>query len=539
MYKALIVDDENIELQAIRYIIERDCPQIAVLGEAAHGEMAVKIAAAQNPDIILMDIRMPGMNGIEATRVIKAAKPDVRVVFLTAFDEFKYAQEALSLGVEEYLLKPVRPQELARILEKLAAEIQAERQREAEDLLLRKKLDDTMPFIKMLFVQDLITGNIEESGQARERAEFLGLTMKAGMVMIVDIDRFRQITRSDSETRKQILKQQVYEVIKQTVAGDSLVLPLERDSVIVLLGVSCQNQDSMAKHYALQVAQEIRGSILHKLKITVTIGIGRTYDEIRDMQKSYIEATSALRQSFFLGQNQIIHVDDIPYLTVGPFTYPFQYEKDLLEKIRCADKKGARAALEALLGKIFSSNSSIEVLKACALEILVLMSRSAVEGGASLEELTLLNYNNINELSECANQGILTKWMVDFLNRYMDKIQENQVNQIQVIINKACKYIEDQCNHALSLEEVAGVVHLSPFYFSRLFKKETGCKFIEFVTRCRMEKAKVLLARPDNNVVLIARQLGYNDPSYFCKVFRQEVGFSPNRYRQRILDLSE
>ncbi len=533
MYTLLIVDDEQLERQALHFIVAQKCPDIKVIGETGDGKSAVQIAAAQRPDIVLMDIRMPEMNGLEAAKRIRALSPDTIIIMLTAFDEFSYAKQALTIGVVEYLLKPVRPDDIMHTLELTIQKVDELKRKKQEEASLRKSVEDAIPFIQMSFVYDLISGNIKEMEHFQERSRFLGMNIDPGVVLVIDVDNFKQLTSSDSELEKQMIKQKIYKLIC-SVAGDyALVTPFGSDNLIVLLGFAEESEEEI-KSNAQKIAVDIQECIAQAMNISITIGIGRYYSDPREIHKSYLEALHAQQQRFYLGDSQIIHVEDVPYLTTGPFNYPFHYERNVLDKVRCGDRKQAKEALHELLDGIFASKANMDTIKACGLELLIVLSRSAVEGGANVEHLTLLNLNCINHLHECNNKTQVEAWMFASLDHFMDNMLENRSSMNLRVINKACDYIMKNYHKNISLEEVAQTVHLSPFYFSRLFKQEKGFNFVDFLTKVRIEKAKQMLQNPDLTAVRIAAEVGYQDASYFSRVFRQTMGMTPNQYRNEI-----
>jgi two-component system response regulator YesN len=534
MYTLLIADDEQLERQALHFIIKQKCPNIKVIGETGDGKSAVRIAEIERPDIVLMDIRMPEMNGLEAAKRIRTLLPDTVIIMLTAFDEFSYAKQALTIGVVEYLLKPVRPDDIMHTLELTIEKVDEIKRKKQEEASLRKSVEEAIPFIQMSFVYDLITGNIKDLEHFQERSRFLGMTVEPGVVLVVDIDNFKQLTSRDSELEKQMIKQKIYKLICGVAGNYALVTPFGSDNLIVLLGFAEIENTEVIKNNVQFIASNIQKCIAEEMHISITIGIGRYYSDPREIHKSYLEALHAQRQRFYLGDSQIIHVEDVPYLSTGPFNYPFHYERTVLDKVRCGDRKQAKEALHELLDGIFASKAGMDTIKACVLELLIVLSRSAVEGGANLEQLTLLNLNCINHLHECSNKSQVEAWMFESLDHFMDNMLENRSSMNLRVINKACDYIVKNYHRNISLEEVAQTVHLSPFYFSRLFKQEKGYNFVDFLTKVRIDKAKKMLQNPDFTAVRIAAEVGYQDASYFSRVFRQTMGMTPNQYRNEI-----
>lgn len=532
MYTLLIADDEQLERQALQFIVEKNCPELQIIAETGDGKSAVAISLEQKPDIVLMDIRMPELNGLEAARAIKAALPDTIIVMLTAFDEFNYAKEALSLGAAEYLLKPLRPKDLLDTL-RLAVEKVVERKRkQQEEAEIRKNLEQAMPFIKNSFIHDVVSGKVTDLNNFRDRAGFLGIRADSGVILVANIDNFKQLTRRASELEKQIVKQRVYQQVCEIAGKDVLVVPFGGDEIILYIGYEGESEREQVEGQVRDMAARIRDGII-KLGISITVGIGRYYTDPLQIHKSYLEAVSAQQQKFYIGDNQVIHIDDVPHLNVAPFRYPFKYERNLLDKVRCGERQQAKEILKELLQEVFAAKVSIETVKACVLELLIVLSRAAVEGGANLEKLTLLNFNCINHLIYCSDREEVHRWLLNSLDQFMDNMLENRSSMNVRLINKACAYITENFHKSISLDEVAHIVHLSPYYFSRIFKAEKGCNFVEFLTKVRIDKAKLMLQDPEQTVIRVAAESGYQDASYFCRVFRQEVGVTPNQYRAK------
>ncbi len=535
MYRLLIVEDEQLERQAIRYIVEKYCTDIGIIGETGDGDSAVEIAVREQPDIIVMDIRIPGINGLEAIKRIKRFTPECAIIILTAFDEFNYAREAVTLGAAEYLLKPVRPEELARVLQQVVGQLKISDEKKTEEAQLRQYLNGAMPFIQMSFAHDLLSGYFDDLALLRQRAAFLGLRTDPGLVIVLGVDQFNLLALDEDELKKQVMKQKIYRSVCEAVGAEALVTPFANDKIIVILGVERGKSRQEVKDKARGAAEKIRERLMAELHQTATVGVGCYHEDARDIYKSYSEAMRAYQQSFFFGTDQLLFFDELPASNFGPFAYPFQNERAVLEQVRCGYRETAKEKLSSLLEQIFRDNTTIETAKACALELLIVLSRAAVEGGGSIEKMTLQNFALINRLAECQNHGQVCGLLMSSLDEHMNNMIETRNTVNGRVINRACNFIADNCNRNLTLEEVAHNVHLSPFYFSKVFKKEKGCNFVDFLTRTRVERSKKLLRDPDLSVVRIAQESGYQDASYFCKVFRHEEGMTPNEYRKKYL----
>jgi two-component system response regulator YesN len=213
--------------------------------------------------------------------------------------------------------------------------------------------------------------------------------------------------------------------------------------------------------------------------------------------------------------------------------YPIEKERELLSRVRMGDRLGAKEILNNLLGDIFfKSAGHPEVIKARILELVVVLSRAAVEGGAGLERLLGLNFYYLQELYSIDSLDELSHWIVKALDGFIDAVYDIRDFKNFRVIKQTVDYIEQNYNRDLSIEEIAGAVHLSPFYLSRLFKQEMDSTLVECLSRVRIEKARQILKQTSRSITQVALEVGYNDSSYFSKVFKKYTGTTPNRFRQ-------
>jgi len=215
--------------------------------------------------------------------------------------------------------------------------------------------------------------------------------------------------------------------------------------------------------------------------------------------------------------------------------YPLQTEKELLGSVRLGDRTKARELLNDMLGEIFLYNAGdLNVVKARVLELVVVLSRAAVEGGGRLENMLGLNYELTSELYSIESFEGVCMWITRTLDSMMDKVYETRNVKNAETMSRVMNFMRANYAQPLTLESVSKQVFLSPFYLSHLFSDELGITFIEYLTRIRMEQAKHLLADPTLSIQAVANQVGYDDASYFSKVFKKSNGVTPNAYRKNL-----
>lgn len=212
--------------------------------------------------------------------------------------------------------------------------------------------------------------------------------------------------------------------------------------------------------------------------------------------------------------------------------YPFEKEKELLASIALGDKESSQEILNEILGHIFfSSGGDFDTIKARVLELIVLLSRASMEGGADVEEIFGLNYQYLNAINNFKTVEELSFWLSKIMKRFTDCVfLLKDIKHVDVIY-KAINYINANYMNKINLEEVADHVYLNSSYFSKVFKDDMKCNFNTYVNKVRVEKSKELLLNEDINLVDISNLVGYEDQSYFSKVFKRIVGVTPGRYR--------
>jgi two-component system response regulator YesN len=536
LYKILIADDEYLERKALGIILEDKVQlnEIEIVGFAANGNEVVKMAREREPDIIFMDIKMLGLNGLNAIKMIKEYLYDVKFVILTAYDEFDYAHKALELNIDEYLLKPVRPDKIREVVENLIKEIEISRKEEEMKQDIKEKLNMVLPYIKMSFVFDLIFLNIDTIEEIKSRTQFFDIEDMPSAVMIADIDKFARTTSGENEVQRQLMKKEVFSVIKNF--GEKypslMVVPMSSDKIVILYFGGNIYKNRQIKNWLRQIGEEMCEEVNNKTDFTITIGIGSYYDDPRKVDRSYHEAIAAVKDSLISGVNSTIHWEDIKSKDFADISYPYEIETKLVEKLKSRKTKQIPEIVDTLFKSwCISDDFDFNLSKSRMLELLGVLSRSAVEVGANFKDISPLNYKYTQKLFKVSTPEEMKDWLKSLLLKLSDQIDHFSDDFKDNIIYDGIKFIQSNYEKDITLTEAAEASNLSVHYFSRLFKKEMGITFKEYLTKLRMEDAKRKLKNRDANISRIAKEIGYRNPSYFSKVFKEYEGKSPSEYR--------
>jgi len=536
LYKILIADDEYLERKALGIILEDKIQlnEIEIVGFAENGNEVVRMAREREPDIIFMDIKMLGLNGLNAIKMIKEDLHDVRFVILTAYDEFDYVHKALKLNIDEYLLKPVRPQKIKEVVERLIEEIKISEEEEELKKNIKEKLNMVLPYIKMSFVFDLIFLNIDTLDEIKSRTQFFDIEEMPSAVMIADIDKFARTTSGENEVKRQLMKKEVFSVIKEfgEIYPSLMVVPMSSDKIVILYFGGEKYQNKHIKNWLRQVGEKMCEEVKEKTDFTITVGIGRYYNDPRMVDRSYHEAVAAIKDSLLTGVNSTIHWDDIQSKDFADIGYPYEIEIKLVEKLKSHKNEQLPGIVDTLFKSWrISDDFDFNLSKSRMLELLGVLSRAAVEVGADFKDISPVNYEYTQKLFKVSTPEEMQDWLKDLLEKLSEQIDNFSEELKDNIIFDGLKFIQSNYEKDITLCEAAEAANLSIHYFSRLFKKEMGITFKEYLTKLRMEDAKRKLRNRDANISRIAREIGYRNPSYFSKVFKEYEGKSPSEYR--------
>lgn len=518
-YRLLICEDESLEREVISIIISRARLPLEIVGEAENGLEAVRKARETKPDIILMDIKMPGLDGLSAAAQIREKDGKCKIIIITAYDEFDYAQEALRLGAVDYLLKPVRPEELVTVMQKVINALDKEKEKANKEQELRESIKKAAKFLRAGFFSGLLLGAFENEKVIEVQAEILGLKQIPRGILVIEPDV------DVSDTTSEFDRYEVYRVVEQVMSPyeNSIVLLLGEDIVV---GTDLQRD-------LKELGENLRCAVEETLECTVTIGIGKISSG-GDLPHLFKEAQLAARLGkFFLGGNRVVVLDEMEDLLHHHGGYDFEKEQKLLEQVRLGQRAEAAKTLEELLQEMLSFGyNSITLCQMRLAEILVLVWRAAKQAGYIGKNDFHLQYSYLQRLGRCQTPAELRQWCKNLLEDIL--VSQDKGHTPKALIRQIIKYIHDNYAKELSLQDIARQIYLSPDYFSRLFKKEVGCTYAEYLTKVRVETAKSLLSNPGLSIAEVARKVGYHDPNYFSRVFRKVVGVSPSDYRQAL-----
>ncbi|MWC28858.1 response regulator [Paenibacillus sp. MMS18-CY102] len=512
MLKLLIVDDEPLEREGLQAILHHGIPE-SHIELARNGAMAVEVARSFEPDIILMDIKMPGMSGLEAVAIIKKAQPAMKFIMVSAYEAFDYARQAMKLGVSDYLLKPSKASEIVAVVRHATEKLLQERALEKQIQQERQTLHRVMPLIECDVVTGLLYDHVHEI-HIEEMLAMLGSdnTKEAFVLLVVLGD-------CSAEAAYSAIKRRMRELgcgWVGAMTGRQVPIVIFRQ-----LGVSFRAQASSLVQQMLTLQQRAIGT-------DGFVGIGNPYGSLNDIRHSFREALLATADASLLARHRFYADMDLrqPASSIGGLDR-IRVDKETVERIRLGQWEGIRQSVSRLIDGFEHSGASLVACGQAVLEQLWIVYRTAMELGVEADR-PLFSFQARQYYQMRSEAQSVLDQLIESFTRHRSKLEPDIIGEIK-------QYIAEHSQEEISLETIAKRVQLSPHYISKMFKEQLGINYIDFLTECRINKAKALMLNPQLSMKEITFEVGYNDPNYFSKVFKKICGASPSEYRKMVL----
>ena len=531
MYKVFLVEDEIVVREGIRNNIPWDKTPYSLAGEASDGEMALAMIQDIKPDILITDIRMPFIDGLSLSRIVKKTLPWIKIVIISGHDEFEYAREALSLGVEEYLLKPVSSQEMLKTLDKIAGRIDEEKEKLLSIENLKAQVRSSSDILRDKWLSDFVNGRIPATEAIERGREFnfdlLARSYITAVIVIVPGEKGEQF-----EPLKKILQ-----TIMEQYAGSFWFAEHEKQFVLLIKEMpveSIPGKVSQLEETVYTIAQAFKYEAERNTGCKIMVGIGPPVERIGEVIKSYQSALQTAEYGVSHGLAQIADSKQFPSADKEIFDlsgFPDINGDMFLTRLRYAAKKDIDDIVKEYT-KILESNFDEMSAYFILGEIIVAAARIVEELDGSLKEIVPFSLEKGIIRSLVASRDVFIDSLRLLIAAVIEFRDSHTGGRYRSVILKAREYIDRNfASGDISLYSTASYVGISPNHLSTVFAQETGENFIDYLTRIRLEKAKHLLQNTAMKSAEIAFEIGFNDPHYFSYIFKKNTGLSPRDYR--------
>lgn len=529
MYTILLVDDERLELEALRNHINWDSMEVKVIGTAKNGKEALKFVEEFHPDIVLTDVKMPVMDGLEFARLARNIDKSLKIVFLSGYDDFKFIKAAMMVDAMDYLLKPVDIKELSALIDKIRAKFEKER------LASQSVKSNIEKYLKGLILES----NISLKKQFSDKLQLLisdsrGSFCSSYSMFSVNIDNFTEYSVKNGEYNTQLLSSNVYDFLSEaieTYIDNGILIHIKYGQYCILFYDILHIKDGLSFLY-----KYIQTNLRTSFGISVTICVSDKSKDIFLLDELYQDLDRIYDLKFYYGNGKILSAKDCLENNFDNAGYILpDMENDLYSAIYAMDMQAARTIIDNFVNKIVHDKPSKQPVCKYIFDIANSVYQNIVKNDSVL--------NSIYDIDTLYNNLVLYKETLEGLQRYalgkleviIDHLIEKNRDSKQQIVNNIIQIIEKSYYKPLTVEDISKQVYLTPNYLRTIFKEKTGETILDYITRFRISRATELLHDKSLKIHEISVMVGYENISYFCSLFNKFKGVTPNEYRKKLL----
>lgn len=528
MYKIMLADDEGIVIDSLRFIIEKEFGSTCEIQFAKTGRSVIELAESFRPDIAIMDIQMPGINGIEAMKEIRKTNPKVIFIVMSAYDKFDYAQEAIKLGVFEYITKPMEKNKIVDVLKRAMSIVDSERERRSNDLMIREKLETVVPILESGLIYEILLQEhfVEDIENYRT---MLGIHENYAYMMTLVYGDDQEGNHMTNAVGSSVKMQNYYQAVRTELKNrfHCIVGAVMANKIAVLVPCDEPVMDYAGRSELIEKARELVHDMKRRFSISFRIGISRI-KELQDMTNAYSESVNSL----IITDGSVAHADDLPIGCDYEQNYPVNLEKQLFAEVEKGNLDQAVAAARSFFDWMITAHKdSVMDIRLKCLEFVLWAEHIAYEKGGMTYQFNARS-DYLTTIMNLEDYEQMKQWFVDKVAQACRNVSSKCEQTSSGILDVAKEYIRNNYHKQISLDDVSFYVNISPYYFSRIFKEGTGENFIEYLTSVRMEKAKELLGNGEYSMKEIGVMVGFSDPNYFSRSFKKNVGVTPTEYKE-------
>lgn len=527
LYSVLMVDDEDEVIRIIRRKMNWEEMGFYVCGQAKNGMEALEMVDELQPDIVMTDIKMPYMDGLELAKRLKEKYSDLRIIIFSGFDEFDYVKKAIGLEVEEYLLKPIDAEEIRKVFGKVRNSLNKERNLRNNIEHLEKHYAKSLPLLRESFFASLMEENYSNQS-LKEYLDEYEIKLDHALYAITVIHVSGHSVEEGISTK--LLRLSVRQFMDDSFLNhENNYIFNYRENILVL--AQFDKTEELAKYTDL--CDRFCKSVKRNCNALVSIGIGKCVDSIQDLSVSYKGAREALSYRTLYGAGNAINIMEIdPHANRMDLQDIYDLH-ELFKMIKMGDENRVQQAIDSYIQSLLKANLNIQEFQLVLMELVTNWYRFLRNNEIEVEKVIRNSDNVYLTLEQMESMDQIKEWLLDISMQSYQMVQEQRMNKTTSFVRKAEQYVQDHYGEPeLNIDMICSELGLSSAYFSTVFKRETGKTFINYLTEVRMKEAERLLVEKNEKKYIIAQKVGYSDPGYFSYVFKKYFGVSPMKYNK-------
>lgn len=510
MFKVLIIDDEPIVRKGIVNIINWKALGCEVVDEASNGLEGIEKIKQHLPDIILTDINMPEVDGLEMIKQTLDLIPWSKIIILTGFREFDYIQEALKLGASEYLLKPSKIDEITTAIKKACLELEYQNKRDENLKALEEHFNKSIPILKEKLLHDMMFATNLNEEELEEEMSLYNIEIDGYIVVSVDLVHKSEVDIYQKQLYKIGIKNAFLDIFSDQFKCESINITQSRLIFII-------QPKTLAHDFETDIhkkAESFQVMIKSCFDIDMTLGVSTVGHGWTTINSKMKECEQALKYKVYFGEDALILYDDIKNLSLVEDDYSIL---ELTKDIASAIKIGNENLLGEMNKKLFDYMTHMNDYKKVYEDLI-----------SDLEEKPRIEINLEGENLHDIHMAYVSR-----AEELLKKNKDHNIKNLSMVLKQSLEYIHENYQESISLQDVADYTFVSIYYLSRMFKKELGKNFVDYLGEYRIEKAKHYLKDYELKTYEVAELVGISDPHYFSKIFKKYAGETPTEFRSK------
>lgn len=532
MYRILLVDDEAIIRKGLKNVIDWASMDCIVVGEASSGLEGMELIKALKPDIVITDIKMPGINGLEMIEKTKEIVPCCKIIILTGFRDFEYLQKSIKLGAFDYLLKPSKIEDITNIIKNAIISLNKSKEKEEEFNKLKIEFEKQIPFLRQKLLYDILFKITYKDEEILEQLKLYNIIINDFILLIVQIESKNY--QNNNQYEKQLYQFGIINAFEESFEKDFIIYDVPINNKEIIFIVESKEYIENFKELVYSMVDNLNASVNSCFGFSITVAISTLGKGFKDLPYKVKEAEEALEYKIYIGDNSIIPYQDLKAFYRGiDFSLLEDFQKILIKYIKIGNEENVRLTLNEINKYLKDNKINIDSIRNYFNNIVYSIKNIAsVEIDNSLYEkfkdlLSNTKYNN----NEYDYFNILLNLVEEISLKTASKINFLNHKTINSTLQRAIDYINEHYAENITLSSVSEYSFVSTFYLSRMFTKELGKNFIDYINEVKIEKAKIFLKNTSYKTYEIAEMIGVKDAHYFSKLFKKYTGYTPSEYK--------
>ena len=529
LYKVILVDDEEDARIAIEQKVDWNALGFELVGSAGNGQEALELTEQVHVDVVMTDIKMPFMDGLELCAKVKENYKNTKVVLCSGFDDFEFAREAIHLEVEEYLLKPIGAKDLENVFRRIKENLDKEFDERRNLENLNEYYQQSLPMLREQLVAGMLEGKMAED-QAKLLLESYGMDFLAPYYCVGLVGGEPLADKGEPK------KGQMLMFSLMNLAKEYLDENIDHYSFLYL--------GKLVVIAKLQHASSVREFVYHMdqvckmgarmLDMNVDAGVGRAYPQLSQIAGSYEEAGKAYDYRVLAdGSGRAFYVNDVEPKSPEIVSQEMLGISKVIHDIKLGTEEELHISVEEFVKELKGEDgTTIQQYQLAFMEMITELLKLLRSYQMDLADVFGKDFDPYLQMGRFHSLAEVSAWLDDNCQNIRKMVRKQRTNSTNLITEKAKSYIEEHYSESnLSVEQICNYLNISATYFSVLFKKEVGMSFVSYLTKVRLEHAVELLNNTEDKSYIIAEKVGYTEANYFSYVFKKQYGVSPSKYR--------